>query len=113
MRNKLLQAIALLCALATINSHADEGNGIEYSGSGFMTITAGKMLGGTSGNVGGYNCPCYVADYAEAAIYDGRSDLQWSPDSKLGLQGNVSFDNQRFSLTAQAVSRGSENGATD
>ena len=113
MSNKLLQATALLCALATMNSHADEGNGIEFSGSGFMTITAGKMLGGATGNVGGYNCPCYVSDYAQAAIYDGRSNWQWAPDSKLGLQGSVAFDNQRFSLTAQAVSRGAENGGAD
>ncbi len=111
--SKLLHAIALTCALATTNSYADEGDGIEYSGSGFMTIAAGKMLGGTSGNVGGYNCPCYIADYAQAAIYDGRNGLQWGPDSKLGLQGNVSFDNQRFSVTAQAVSRGAENGTAD
>ena len=41
-----------------------------------MTIAAGKMLGGTSGNVGGYNCPCYVSDYAQAAIYDGRGGLR-------------------------------------
>jgi len=113
MNNKLLQAIALICALATSNSYAVEGNGIEYAGSGFMTITAGKMLGGTSGNVGGYNCPCYVSDYAQAAIYDGRSGLQWAPDSKLGLQGSVFFDNQRFSLTAQAVSRGAGDGRAD
>lgn len=113
MNNTILKAIVLLCMFATTNSHAVEVNGIEYSGSGFMTIAAGKMLGGTSGNVGGYNCPCYVADYANAAIYDGGGGLQWRPDSKLGLQGNISFDNQRFSLTAQAVSRGAENGGAD
>ena len=95
--------------LAATNSHADT----EYSGSGFMTLSAGKMLGGTVGNVGGYNCPCFVSDYAQAAIYDGRSGLQWNPDSKLGLQGTASFDDKRFSITAQAVARGAENGAAD
>lgn len=115
MRNnkKLLHAVMLMCALATTNSHAGEENGPEYSGSGFLSLAAGKMLGGTSGNVGGYNCPCYVSDYAQAAIYDGRSGLQWGPDSKLGLQGSVSFDNRRFSVTAQAVSRGASNGSAD
>lgn len=78
-----------------------------------MTITAGKMLGGTSGNVGGYNCPCYVSDYAQAAIYDGRGGLQWLPDSKLGLQGSAFFDNRRISLTTQVVTRGAENGSVD
>jgi len=105
--------MALICALATTNSHADETNGIEYSGSGFMTLGAGKMLGGTRGNVGDYNCPCFVSDYAQAAIYDGRSGLQWNPDSKLGLQGSVSLDNQRFSVTAQVVSRAAGNGSAD
>jgi hypothetical protein len=102
-----------MCLLVATSCYANEGNGIEYAGSGFMTIAAGKMLSGTSGNVGGYNCPCYVSDYAQAAIYDGRSGLQWGPDSKLGLQGSVLFDNRRFSLTAQAVSRGAENGGVD
>lgn len=78
-----------------------------------MTLGAGKMLGGTSGNVGDYNCPCFVSDYAQAAIFDGRSGLQWGPDSKLGLQGSVSFDDQRFSFTAQVVSRGASNGKAD
>jgi hypothetical protein len=113
-KNKnILQAVALMCALVATGSRADEGSGPEYSGSGFVTITAGKMLGGTKGNVGGYNCPCYVSDYAQAAIYDGRSGLQWGPDSKLGLQGSVSFDDKKYSLTAQVVSRGAQNGAAD
>jgi hypothetical protein len=105
--------MALLYVLATANSHAVEVNGIEFSGSGFMTIAAGKMLGGTNGNVGGYNCPCYVSDYAQAAIYDGRNDLQWAPDSKLGLQGSIAFNDQRFALTAQVLSRGASNGSAD
>lgn len=110
---KLLTSSVLLCLQVATVCQADEWNGIEYAGSGFLTITAGKMLGGTSGNVGGYNCPCYVSDYAQAAIYDGRGGLQWQPDSRLGLQGSVFFDNRRFSVTAQAVSRGAENGAAD
>lgn len=110
---ELLKAAILMCVLAATCGHADELNGIEYSGSGFMTIAAGKMLSGTSGNVGGYDCPCYVSDYAQAAIYDGRGGLQFAPDSKLGLQGSVSFDDRRFSLTAQVVSRGTKDGNVD
>lgn len=105
--------LALMLALTALGSHAEEGSSPEFSGSGFMTIGVGRMLGGTRGNVGDYNCPCFVSDYAQAAIFDGRSGLQWGPDSKLGLQGDVSFDNRRFSLTAQAVSRGASNGAVD
>ena len=110
---KLLTSSVLLCLQVATVCQADEGNGIEYAGSGFLTVTAGKMLGGTSGNVGGYNCPCYVSDYAQAAIYDGRGGLQWLPDSRLGLQGSAFFDDRRLSVTAQAVSRGAEHGSAD
>jgi len=113
MMRTLLPAAALACALAPPASRAGEIGGIEYSGSGFLTVAAGKMLCGTQGNIGGYNCPCYVSDYANAAIYDGRSAWQLGPDSKLGLQGNAKLPDQRFSLTAQVVSRGAANGAGD
>jgi hypothetical protein len=83
---------------------ADEGNRIEFSGSGFYTISAGKMLSGTSANVQDYNCPCYISDYAQASVYDGSSGLQWKPDSKLGVQGSASYES--FSVTTQIVARG-------
>jgi hypothetical protein len=110
MNDSLLKILMLMFALTATSSHADEGSAPKFSASGFMTVGAGKMLGGTSGNVGDYNCPCFVSDYAQAAIFDGRSGLQWGPDSKLGLQGDASFDNKRFLLTAQVVARGASNG---
>jgi hypothetical protein len=109
---KLLQILSAAGMLTTLsNSFAAEIGGVELSGSGFMTIAAGKMLGGSSQNTNDYNCPCFAADYAQAGVYDGRSDLQWNPDSKLGLQGSASFDERRFSVTAQVVSRGAQQGA--
>ena len=84
--------------------HAEQIGGIEYSGSGFLTVAVGKMLGGTHTNVEDYNCPCFISDYAQAGVYDGRSSLQWKPDSKLGLQGSASYYN--YSVTAQVVARG-------
>jgi hypothetical protein len=113
MNDALLKTLLLMLALAAGDSRANEGGGPEYSGSGFLTIGVGKMLGGTQGNVGDYECPCFVSDYAQAAIFDGRSDLQWGPDSKLGLQGAVAFDNRRFSVTGQVVARGASNGRAD
>lgn len=114
LKSKRMQRLmTLMCALATASAHAGEGGGPEYSGSGFLSLAAGKMLGGSRGNVGDFNCPCYVSDYAQAAIYDGRSGLQWGPDSKLGVQGSASFDSERLSFTAQAVSRGASNGKAD
>ena len=84
--------------------HAEPEGGIQYSGSGFLTVAAGKMLSGTSGNVEGYDCPCYLSDYAQDGVYDGRSGLQFQPDTKLGLQGSAAYND--FSITAQVVGRG-------
>ncbi len=109
----LLKGAILMSALVAASSHAQEGGGVEYSGSGFLTVAAGKMLSGTRGNVGGYDCPCYVSDYAQGAIYDGRGGLQFAPDSKLGLQGSAAFDDNRFSVTAQVVSRAAKDGRLD
>lgn len=103
-KNKLVQALTLLGALTA----AASSQAIEYSGSGFMTLGVGKMVGGTSGNVSDYECPCFAADYTQAGIYDGRSALQWRPDSKLGVQGSAAIDN--LSLTAQVVARGANVG---
>ena len=85
--------------------HAEQLGGIEYSGSGFFTLAAGKMLGGTRGNVEDYNCPCFISDYAQASVYDGRSSLQWKPDSRFGMQGSASYHD--VSVTTQVVARGS------
>jgi hypothetical protein len=111
MNDTLPKILALMLALVAGSSHAAEGTGPEFSGSGFLTVGVGKMLGGGRGNVGDYECPCFVSDYAQAGIFDGRSGLQWGPDSKLGLQGDVSFDG--FSVTGQVVARGAGNGSAD
>jgi hypothetical protein len=106
---KLMHAMTLMGALTLgAASQANGASGIEYSGSGFMTIGLGKMLGGTRANVSDYDCPCFNADYAQGGIYDGRSGLQWRPDTKIGVQGSASVDN--FSLTAQLVARGADTG---
>lgn len=89
---------------------AAEIGDIHFDGSGFMTIGAGKMLGGTQGNVYDFECPCFISDYAQGAVYTNRNGLQWGPDSKLGLQGSASVDDNRLSLTVQAVARGARHG---
>jgi hypothetical protein len=91
------------------NVYAEEGNGIEWSGSGFYTISVGKMLSGTGANVQDYNCPCYISDYAQASVYDGSSGLQWKQDSKLGVQGSAKYED--FSVTTQVVARGATQAA--
>ncbi|WIM06177.1 MAG: hypothetical protein OHM77_02465 [Candidatus Nitricoxidivorans perseverans] len=84
-----------------------------FSGSGFLTLGAGRMLGGHRDDVGNRECPCYPVDYGQGGIYDGRGGLQWGPDSKLGLQGTASLTGTDLSVTAQAVMRGARDGKTN
>ncbi len=106
MLPRLIAGAMLLMTVSLVQAVTD----IEFSGSGFYTLATGKMLGGTRSNVMDYNCPCFISDYAQAGVYDGRQNLQWSPDSKLGLQANVSYHN--LSLAAQVVAHGA-NGSAD
>lgn len=100
-----------LLALSPLTSTAAERIGeFSFTGSGFLTLGVGHMLSGTRGAVLDKNCPCLVADYAQNAIYDGGAGLQFAPESKLGVQGTMTLPNPNFSLTAQAVARGSLNG---
>ncbi len=111
--NNWLRAMLLATLAAATNVYANEQNGIEYSGSGFTTLGVGKMVGGERWTVRDFNCPCFVSDFAQGGIFDGSHDVQWKPDSKIGVQGSVSFDNRRFSINGQAVSRGAQNGDVD
>ncbi|MGB7649634.1 MAG: hypothetical protein WBL62_00355 [Gallionella sp.] len=110
----LLRTVLWSCcyvALFPLNAVAAERIGeFSFAGSGFLTLGVGHMMSGTRGKVLDKNCPCLVADYAQNAIYDGGAGLQFAPDSKLGLQGTMTLPNPNFSLTAQAVARGSLNG---
>ncbi len=102
---------ALLCPLL---SHAVDLQGLEFTGSGFMTLAAGRVFGGTRDAAvdQGFHCPCFISDYAQRGVYEA-GHWQAGPDSKLGLQGSVSAADGRFSLTGQAVSRGAANGAAN
>lgn len=110
MKNWIFVAIVVVAGTVTVPVFAQDRTGVEFIGSGFLTIGVGKMLDGTRGNVADRACPCFVADYAQAGVYDGRSGLQFKPDSKLGVQGTASFDNRRLSLTTQLVARGARDG---
>lgn len=102
--------VAPLC-FGVSAAHGVEAGGIEFTGSGFMSVVAGKMLGGTrGGEASDYARPIFVSDYAQGGIYDGRGGLQWSPDSKLGLQGTATLPDKRLSFTGQVVSRGARDG---
>jgi len=95
----LQQSLAL--AILTL-SLAGTAHAVDFKGSGFLTLAAGKSFG--SEQPDGF----VVVDYGQAGIYDAN---KWSigPDSKLGLQGVATF-NPQWSATAQVVSRGARDG---
>jgi hypothetical protein len=110
--NHALLAWVALCTAVPVS--AAEVGPFDLSGSGFLSAVAGKVLRGQSDPKTdlGYPCPCFISDYAQNGVYDSRG-WQVGPDSRLGLQGTASVDAGHYSLTAQAVSRGSRNGTVD
>ena len=102
--NKLNRITSILLPIALLSSPSVLA--VDYSYSGFMTVGLGRVLSGSvSGqNEVGIDCPCMITDYSQAAFYEDSWSLK--PDSKVGLQGSVMF-NEQLSLTGQVVSRGS------
>ncbi|PHV05444.1 hypothetical protein CSQ96_19960, partial [Janthinobacterium sp. BJB412] len=85
---------------------ADEASKLQLNG--FLSVIGGKVL--SSENVGPlytskFNCPCYVGDYANGGVYEGRG-VSLRPESHIGLQANYSVNND-LSLVGQVVVRGS------
>ncbi len=110
-KNKITLLAALLGSLSfSQHGQAVELGGIEFTGSGFMTLAVGHVLGGTkdSGATSGYKGPHFISDWAQGGVYEDDG-LQFSPDSKIGLQGTAAF-NSSFSVTGQVVSRGARDG---
>ena len=106
----LTLAVTGALALTGASAQAIEVAGIDLTGSGFLTLGAGKMLGGSKGEASDYKRPFFVADYAQAGIYNGTSGLQFKPDSKLGVQGTATLPGSGFSVTGQLVARGARDG---
>jgi hypothetical protein len=105
--------MACLAACYVGAVQADEVEPMEFDGSGFLSLTLGKMLGGSQGRTNDTQCPCFISDYAQNGVYNGGSGVQWKPDSKLGLQGTLSLNEVPLSLTGQVVARGAHDGAVD
>ena len=107
MRRILILACWL--SLHACAAMAQAGDAIEFSGSGFLTLAAGKVIKGEAAqDFNGYRAPMFVSDYGQGGIYENGG---WTlkPDSKLGLQGTAAF-NPQFSATGQVVARGTRNG---
>ncbi len=96
---------------------AVEAGGIEWSGSGFLTLAAGRIVGGDDDNRRtnpaylGYRGPHLISDWAQGGVYEAGG-VRLAPDSRLGLQGSATFS-PALSLTAQVVARGARDGKVD
>jgi len=80
-----------------------QAQAVEFTGSGFLTFAAGKMLKGETSDA------FFVSDYGQGGIYEKSKGWSLRPDSKLGLQGVATF-NPEWSATVQVVSRGARDG---
>lgn len=76
---------------------------VEYKFSGFASLTAGKVLGGTELDFNGNACPCNLAGWEYGQLYD-KDGWQTKPESVLGLQATAKV-NDRLSATVQLVGR--------
>lgn len=101
---------ALTFSLLTIAAEAQVAKP-QVMFSGFATLAAGKIIGGSHDELVDldYQCPCFISDYAQNGVCEQKR-LRLGPDSKLGVQGQVSSANGQYSLTGQLVSRGAAGG---
>lgn len=88
-----------------------DARAVEWSGSGFLTLAAGRVLSGSLQGVNptGYRCPCFISDYAQGGVYEDGG-VRFGPDSRLGLQGRAGLG-ERLGLTGQLVARGADAGS--
>lgn len=94
-------------SLGFLPSHAAP---LDYDLGGYLSLTAGKVIGGDARQaymedvVGGFDCPCYVADYAGVGVYED-DELSFEPDSGYGLNGRLNLS-EDFLIGAQIEGRG-------
>ncbi|MCX7171950.1 MAG: hypothetical protein NTY41_17170 [Proteobacteria bacterium] len=109
MKTRGFECMAFLLPALLAAPAAWAQTGIEFSGSGFLTVVLGKVLKGDAPqDFNGYAAPMFVTDYAQASIYENRG-WTFKPDTKLGLQGTAVITPQ-FSATGQVVARGAREG---
>ncbi|MDD4963931.1 MAG: hypothetical protein PHI11_08455 [Gallionella sp.] len=102
----------MLGVLSSPLAAAIEMAGVDFQGSGFLTLAAGTILNHAAAQpFGSYHCPCFLSDLAQGGVYQ-QGGVQWQPDTKLGLQGSAVFS-PRFSVTGQIVARGAAGGQLD
>lgn len=105
-----IPALALMLGCAGLAHAADDPGNLQFSG--FLSLVGGKIASGKldaaySGPaaINGVNCPCYVADWGNAGIYD--KDLSLEPESRAGIQMKYVLSPE-LKAVGQLVIRGSD-----
>lgn len=113
MSSRSSKSVSLsLLTLSLVGGTALHAQAGDFTYSGFATAAIGKVMSGsrTERLNDHYDCPCFIADYGQGALYEPH----WSvgTESKIGLQGTYSFNTQ-WSATGQVVARGVDGIKTD
>ena len=105
-------AFLSLLTLSLVSGTAMTAHAGDFTYSGFATAAIGKVMSGsrTERLNDHYDCPCFIADYGQGALYG--PDWSVGQESKIGLQGTYSFNTQ-WSATGQVVARGMDGIKTD
>ena len=79
--------------------------------SGFLSIIGGRVFGTNTdryegpATIDGNDCPCYIADWGNAGIYNEKFSLE--PESRAGIQFKYTV-NPQLNAVAQIVVRGTD-----
>ena len=78
---------------------------IDFSWSGFASGVAGYALSGSHQEFLNYHCPCYIASWEYAGVYENKGWMT-TPESLVGIQGSLKVT-PSLKATAQLVARAS------
>jgi hypothetical protein len=78
---------------------------LDFKWSGFVSGVIGDAIGGSHQQFLGYDCPCFIANWEYAGVYDRRGPMV-APESLGGLQGSLQLTHA-LTATAQIVARAS------
>ncbi len=110
-----LRSIAIAAAVAAAAApvqaqEASQDSALKLSG--FVSVVGGRVLGSSLGadytgssTIAGQACPCYVADWHNAGVYDRSFSLE--QESRAGLQAKYTV-NRDLNLVAQIVVRATD-----
>jgi hypothetical protein len=111
----ITKLVVRACVLGVVagwaNQVAADGDDSPVKLQGFLTVVGGQVLSGSLNRPlvtfpdtdTKFNCPCYIADFANAGVYEKH--FSFAPESHAGAQIDYTML-PYLTLTAQAIVRG-------